>query len=125
MVSLERRGSPLSLDPERATKKVKNQYHRENDEDEMVLDETLPKRVSYKEMLMNRSDSQNEFDREDDVFLDDDEIFTHEDDVEICLDGKYPEISFSRHVNDLIDQIMKKTRSMNDLWSLSDYPALG
>ncbi|MBA0758270.1 hypothetical protein Gotri_021281 [Gossypium trilobum] len=46
---------------------------------------------------------------EDDVFLDDDEISIHEDDVEICLDGKYPEISFSKHVNELIDQIMKKT----------------
>ena len=69
MVSLERPGSPLPLDLERVIKKVKNQDHRENDEDEMVLDETLPKRVSYKEMLMNKSDSKNESNREDDVSL--------------------------------------------------------
>ncbi|MBA0747672.1 hypothetical protein Gogos_004567 [Gossypium gossypioides] len=79
-------------------KKVKNRDHGENNKDEMVLDKTLSKRVSYKEMLMNRSDSENESDREDDVFLNDDEISIHEDDVLICLDGKYPDISFLERV---------------------------
>ncbi|MBA0605516.1 hypothetical protein Godav_018083, partial [Gossypium davidsonii] len=111
---LERPGSPLPLDLERVTKKVKNQDHRE----------TLPKRVSYKEMLMNRSDSKNKSNREDDVFLDDNEIFIHEDDVEICLDGKYPEISFSKHVNDLIDQIMKKTLIARLLAETNNFKAL-
>ncbi|MBA0876941.1 hypothetical protein Goshw_006775, partial [Gossypium schwendimanii] len=54
-------------------------------------------------------DLESESDREDDVFLDDDEISIHEDDVEIFLDGKYPEISFSKSVYNLIDQSMKKT----------------
>ncbi|KAH1056755.1 hypothetical protein J1N35_034820 [Gossypium stocksii] len=53
---------------------------------------------------MNRSDSENESNREDDVFLNDDEISIHEDDVQICLDGKYPDISFLERVHDLIDQ---------------------
>ncbi|KAH1121585.1 hypothetical protein J1N35_004745 [Gossypium stocksii] len=65
--------------------------------------------MSYKEMLMNRSDSKSEFDAEDDDFLDDDEIQIHEDDVEICFEGKYPEISFSERVHELIDQSIKKT----------------
>ncbi|KAA3477511.1 hypothetical protein EPI10_011395 [Gossypium australe] len=63
-------------------------------------------------MLMNRSNSENESNREDDVFLDDDEISIHEDDVQICLDGKYPDILYygkglPRIIRDVVGQVMK------------------
>ncbi|KAK5818585.1 hypothetical protein PVK06_023528 [Gossypium arboreum] len=108
-MSLERPGSLLSLDLERAAKKVWNRDHGENNDYKMVLDESLSKRVSYKEMLMNRSDLESEFDNKDDDFLDNDAISIHEDDVEICLEGYYTNISFSECVHELIDQSMKKT----------------
>lgn len=63
-------------------KKVRSRDHGENDDNKMVLDESLPKRVSYKEILVNRSDLKSKSDNKDD-----DEISIHEDDVEICLEG--------------------------------------
>ncbi|MBA0878893.1 hypothetical protein Goshw_003689 [Gossypium schwendimanii] len=75
-------------------------------------------------MLMNRSDSENESDREDDVFLNDDEISIHEDDVQICLDGKYPDILFLECVHDLLDQSMKKMLIVRILGKTIGYRAL-
>ncbi|MBA0839087.1 hypothetical protein Goarm_004856 [Gossypium armourianum] len=92
----------------------------------MVLDKTLSKRVSYKEMLMNRSDSENESDRKDDVFLNDDEISIHEDDVQICLDGKYYGKHLLRIIGDVVGQVIKvdynttlaKRGALQGLWFL-------
>ncbi|KAK5840559.1 hypothetical protein PVK06_009461 [Gossypium arboreum] len=95
-------GSTLSTNLLRATKKVRNKDDESVANVDQVMKEPKPCKVSFKDMLMGSGKEE----KYEDVHLsleDDDEITFIEGDVNISLDGSYPQICFSKRVHSLID----------------------
>ncbi|KAH1074829.1 hypothetical protein J1N35_027157 [Gossypium stocksii] len=95
---------------ERATEKVKNKEFADVDRDAMEGVVSTSNRMSFKDMLMSKQTNKEvDGDEEGSNLGLDDDISLHGDDVEINMDGTYPDICFSERVHDLIDQSMKQT----------------
>ncbi|PPD88927.1 hypothetical protein GOBAR_DD14139 [Gossypium barbadense] len=95
-------GSTLSTNLLRATKKVRNKDDESVANVDQVMKEPKPRKVSFKDMLMG-SGKRKKMRMCTSQLEDDDEITFIEGDVNISLNGLYPQICFSERVYSLID----------------------